>query len=89
MPNWSISRSLLIYFPHLNSSNHRITSPKSGDYNCVAWAAGIDDQQIWPDGAEDVSGEVVWPDDVRNDESAEAFIAWGGPQSSSPRRCFS
>jgi hypothetical protein len=76
MPNWSIPQSLLIYFPDLNSSSYRITSPKSGDYNCVAWAAGIDDQQIWPDGTEDVAGEFVWPDGVRNDESVEAFIAY-------------
>lgn len=76
MPNRSISHSLLIYFPHLNSSNYRITSPKSGDYNCVAWAAGIDDQQIWPDGTEDIAGEFVWPDDVRSDESVDAFIAY-------------
>ena len=76
MPSWSISQSLYIYFPNLNSSNHRVTSPKSGDYNCVAWAAGIDDQLIWPDGAEDLAYEVVWPDDVRNDESIEAFIAY-------------
>ena len=76
MPSWSMSQSLLIYFPHLNPSNYRTTSPKSRDYNCVAWAAGIDDQHIWPDGAEDVAAEVVWPDDVRNDESVEAFIAY-------------
>ena len=76
MSSQSESQSLYIYFPHLNSSNHRITSPKSRDYNCVAWAAGIDDQQIWPNGAEDLASEVVWPDDVRNDESVEAFIAY-------------
>ena len=78
MPSWSISQSLLIYFPHLNSSNYRVTSPKSGKYNCVAWAAGIDDQQILPDGSEDVDEEleIVCPGDVRNDESVEAFIAY-------------
>ena len=76
MPSWTISQSLLVYFPNLKSSNHRLTSPKSSKYNCVAWAAGIDDQHIWPDGAEDVAGEVVWPNDVRNDESVEAFIAY-------------
>ena len=76
MHSQSESQSLFIYFPNLNSSNHRITSPKSRDYNCVAWAAGIDDQQIWPDGAEDLAYEVAWPDDVRNDESVDAFIAY-------------
>lgn len=76
MPSQSESQSLLIYFPNLNLSNHRITSPKSREYNCVAWAAGIDDQQIWPDGSEDLAEEVVWPGEVRNDESVEAFIAY-------------
>ena len=76
MPSWSMSQSLLIYFPRLNSSNYRVTSPKSGDYNCVAWAVGIDDQQIWPDGTDDIEEEFVWPDDVRNDESVQAFIAY-------------
>jgi hypothetical protein len=27
-------------FPRLTSVNHRITSPPSPDYNCIAWAAG-------------------------------------------------
>jgi hypothetical protein len=27
-------------FPRLTSANHRITSPPSPDYNCIAWAAG-------------------------------------------------
>ena len=76
MPSQSESQSLYIYFPQLNSSNHRITSPKSRDYNCVAWAAGIDYQQIWPDGSEDLAYEVVWPEGIRNDESVEAFIAY-------------
>ena len=76
MPRQSESQSLFIYFPNLNPSNHRLTSPKSRDYNCVAWAAGIDDQQIWPDGSEDLAEEVVWPSEVRNDESVEAFIAY-------------
>jgi len=27
-------------FPHLTPENHRITSPVSTAYNCVAWASG-------------------------------------------------
>lgn len=27
-------------FPRLTSGNHRITSPATPDYNCIAWAAG-------------------------------------------------
>lgn len=29
-----------IQFPRLTPQNHRVTSPASPDYNCIAWAAG-------------------------------------------------
>jgi hypothetical protein len=32
-------------FPHLTDTNHRITSPASPRYNCVAWAVG--DSEHW------------------------------------------
>ena len=32
-------------FPRLTSGNHRITSPSTWDYNCIAWALGEDD--VW------------------------------------------
>lgn len=32
-------------FPNLTPQNHRHTSPRSLDYNCVAWAAG--DMEHW------------------------------------------
>jgi hypothetical protein len=40
-------------FPRLTSTNHRITSPASPDYNCVAWAVG-DTDHWWQPG-------VFWP----------------------------
>jgi len=36
-------------FPRLNSQNHRVTSPPSTSYNCIAWAAG-DTQNWWQPG---------------------------------------
>ncbi len=27
----------------------RLTSPATAEYNCLAWALGVDDQSIWPD----------------------------------------
>jgi hypothetical protein len=36
-------------FPRLNPTNHRITSPATGVYNCLAWAAG-EDHQWWEPG---------------------------------------
>jgi len=32
-------------FPRLTAQNHRITSPATQGYNCVAWAAG--DVEHW------------------------------------------
>lgn len=36
-------------FPRLMLHNHRVTSPASFDYNCIAWAAG-DTQHWWQPG---------------------------------------
>jgi hypothetical protein len=40
-------------FPRLTSTNYRVTSPATSDYNCVAWAAG-DTLHWWQPG-------VYWP----------------------------
>jgi hypothetical protein len=31
-------------FPHLRSTGYEIKSPRTRQYNCIAWAAGFDDQ---------------------------------------------
>ena len=36
-------------FPHLTAANHRVTSPATTDYNCIAWSAG-DTQHWWQPG---------------------------------------
>jgi hypothetical protein len=36
-------------FPNLNSDNHRVTSPATPNYNCIAWAAG-DTERWWQPG---------------------------------------
>lgn len=33
-------------FPNLNPQNHLITSPPVKEYNCVAWASGINNKRI-------------------------------------------
>lgn len=43
-------------FPRLNQQNHRVTSPASLDYNCIAWAAG-DIDHWWQPG-------IYWPIDM-------------------------
>ncbi len=32
--------SLYDLFPGLTPENHRVTSPDTTDYNCIAWSAG-------------------------------------------------
>ena len=68
----------LQFFPLLEPGNHELTSPRSRRYNCVAWATGIDNKQIWPDGGEDIAEEpaVEWPAGIPNDETVESFISY-------------
>ena len=40
-------------FPRMTSQNHRVSSPPSTTYNCIAWAAG-DDKNWWQPG-------LCWP----------------------------
>jgi hypothetical protein len=57
-------------FPGLQGHSYQITSPKSDDYNCIAWAAGDTRNWWWPD--ED--GQDTWPEDVSRTESVTAFV---------------
>ena len=43
-------------FPRLTLNNHRVTSPASIDYNCIAWSVG-DVEHWWQPG--------VWPCEVQ------------------------
>lgn len=72
------SRHPLQYFPSLGPENHQRTSPVCRKYNCVAWAAEIEDQNLWPSGAEGMMAEpeVTWPEGIRNDETVEAFVEY-------------
>ena len=61
-------------FPRLTAANHRVTSPATPDYNCVAWAAG-DSGRWWQPG-------VYWPvetspGDAGPDALARAFRTLG------------
>lgn len=38
-----------VAFPNLSAANHRVTSPPTTTYNCVAWAAG-DTTRWWQPG---------------------------------------
>jgi hypothetical protein len=61
-------------FPRLTPQNHRITSPASIDYNCIAWSSG-DTANWWQPG-------VFWPVHPHPDEYGigvleQAFQALG------------
>jgi hypothetical protein len=61
-------------FPRLTEQNHRITSPPSLDYNCIAWSAG-DIEHWWQPG-------VYWPIAAAGDEYGlgsleQAFLSLG------------
>jgi hypothetical protein len=58
-------------FPRLTPSNHRITSPASRRYNCVAWAAGDQERWWWPDEL----GIAFWPERVPRKQDLDTFIA--------------
>ena len=54
-------------FPRLTPANHRITSPPSPDYNCVAWPAG-DTEHWWQPG-------IYWPFPVTSEEFGVGALA--------------
>jgi hypothetical protein len=58
-------------FPKLQSKTYRITSPRSWNYNCVAWAAGDAATRWWP--SEDDRDQ--WPVNAPRVESLDAFRA--------------
>lgn len=40
--------TLLDLFPRLTAENHRVTSPATTDYNCIAWTARDTERWWWP-----------------------------------------
>lgn len=57
-------------FPHLEETGHRLTSPETPEYNCIAWAASEDDVWWWPDKQE----TAYWPPNVPREETIDAFV---------------
>jgi hypothetical protein len=58
-------------FPNLASAGYRITSPATPDYNCIAWAAGDEENWWWPD----PFGDYFWPSQAAREETVEAYAA--------------
>jgi len=57
--------------PNLTDANCAITSPKKRGYNCIAWAAGNDTRNWWPDPV----GIGYWPQGVPREVTFNAFLA--------------
>jgi hypothetical protein len=58
-----------IAFPGLVGKEYQVTSPKNDDYNCIAWAVGIDEDWWWPDEA----GKGHWPVTAPREATIDAF----------------
>lgn len=53
-------------FPRLTAQNHRITSPATTDYNCIAWSA-FDTEHWWQPG-------IFWPVSASADDCGLAIL---------------
>ena len=61
----------LANFPGLTAAGYEVTSPISGRYNCIAWAANQTDRDWWP---EDPPRDAFWPEGVTPEPTLDAFI---------------
>lgn len=57
--------------PNLSDNTCEITSPAKKRYNCIAWAAGNDTRNWWPDPI----GVGFWPVGVPREVTLNAFLA--------------
>ena len=55
-------------FPRLRGTIYNITSPRTAEYNCIAWAAGDTERWWWP------TPSSYWPPGVSLEETIESFI---------------
>jgi len=55
-------------FPSLKSPDYKVTSVATTDYNCIAWAAGVDDIWWWP------HHDSYWPPKIPREVKIQSFI---------------
>ena len=58
-------------FPKLRISGYRIASPRTIEYNCIAWAAEETSKMVW---WPDIQNLYFWPSYIPREETLEAFI---------------
>src|SRR5262249_31522097 len=66
-----MSDELEAFFPGLQGTAYRVTSPPTPSYNCVAWAAGEAQNWWWPG----FDPKDYWSPGVARVETLVAFIA--------------
>lgn len=55
-------------FPQLTDANHKITSPITSRYNCIAWAAGVATRR-W-----DPHKSYYWPKGISRDAKVQTLV---------------
>lgn len=63
------NRVIEILFPKLVGKSYDIISPKTEEYNCIAFAADDKENWWWPDSFE----QNYWPKGIPRDDSIESF----------------
>lgn len=64
-----MSSDLEDWFPNLAHSNYQITSPRTYDYNCLAWVVEEDDRWWSP-----TSDDYYWPEGAPTEWTLDAVI---------------
>lgn len=60
------------HFPNLTygkDANHKVTSPKTTRYNCIAWATGDIERRWWPGYI-----DYYWPPGISEEEEISSFV---------------
>ena len=67
---------ILNYFPKLiGDSSFKITSPKSPDYNCIAWAGFVDNEWWQPGNDYEIDGvKFRWPPNIPKENKLKHYI---------------
>lgn len=64
---------IIAWFPKLQDDPlFRLTSPTDYNYNCIAWAMGLNDRWCWPWST--YGNPVFWPSEPTDDLPLEAFV---------------
>jgi len=58
-------------FPNIAQEGYTICSPKSIEYNCIAWAADDNSKWWWPD----IDLLYYWPENLPREATLETFVA--------------